>query len=879
MAATHQADKAIITGNRDAGRQSVPENRLKQLDSAIFRARLALAWERIWPRLAPVLTIAGLFVAVSWFGLWRFVADPLRIVLLTLFAVALAAALFRLARIVLPGQDDAVRRVEQVSALEHRPASGLRDTLSPVAKDAGAVALWTAHRKRLLTQMSGLRAGLPQPGLIRRDRNGLRFAVPVLLAVAAFVASGEHLVRLGEAFTTVTAPAATAAGARIDAWIDPPAYTRQAPVFLSRRMEAGDGNAVSVPEDSALTVRVVSGAPAEIVVETAAGSQTIEPADPAATETAASGNGDDAIRTYRTALKTAATIFVRHGGGETRYVVDVIEDHPPTVTRGEVIVNRAGSFNMAFDVTDDYGVTGGSVTFTPKTPPDPQARPLVEKPDIKLRMSRPGRSTTQDTARAFVRLDDHPFAGLEVTADTLVTDAAGQEGRPADDGAMTLPARRFFNPLARALVEQRQILALDANRQDHVAQALDALTIAPEQFIKDASIYLGLRIGYRRLVKAGTDDELRDMLDYLWTMARVIEDGALSDAEQRLNAAREALQEALDNGASEEEIARLTQELRQAMQEFLQGLAEQMARQGNDLPQMMPNMDGRMLSQSDLDRMLDRIEDLAKLDDRDAAQQLLSELQSLLDNLQMAQRGMQMQNGANGEMMEQLEELGRLMREQQQLMDDTFRADQGQRPERRGGQQQGQQGPLSPSELAEIMRQLQQGQSDLHGGLQELLEQLRQGQQGGQQQGQQPGQQPGERMGQGEGGLRALGRAGRAMGNATRSLGEGETRGAYGQQGEALEAMREGLEGMMQQMFGQQGQQQTAGRGPNRNQRDPLGRPQRTQGPDLGNTVQVPDEIDVERARRILNAIRERLGERFRPRFELDYLERLLQPQ
>ena len=36
------------------------------------------------------------------------------------------------------------------------------------------------------------------------------------------------------------------------------------------------------------------------------------------------------------------------------------------------------------------------------------------------------------------------------------------------------------------------------------------------------------------------------------------------------------------------------------------------------------------------------------------------------------------------------------------------------------------------------------------------------------------------------------------------------------------------------------------------------------------------EEIDVERARRILNAIRERLGERFRPQFELDYLERLL---
>jgi uncharacterized protein (TIGR02302 family) len=876
MAATQQADNAILAGKQEMA----PKKRLKQLDLAIFRARLALVWERVWPRLVPVLTIAGLFVALSWLGLWRIVSEPVRIGLLAVFAIALAATLIRLARLALPAEADALRRVEQVSALQHRPASGLRDTMSPVAEDAGAAALWAAHRKRLLAQMSGLRAGMPKPDLIKSDSNGLRFAVPVLLALAAFVASGEHFVRLGEAFTTVPTRMVAAAGARIDAWIDPPAYTRQAPVFLSRRSEGSESTAVSVPEDSILTVRIVSDGPAEIIVETAAGPQTIEPAEPTA-ETPASGppaspSGGETIRTYRAVLTSAATVTVRHAGTETHYGLDVIEDRPPTVTRGEVTVNRIGSFNMAFDVADDYGVTGGSVTFSPKAPAAPGARPLVETPSVKLRLSRPGRGTTQDTARAFVRLDDHPFAGLEVTADTLVTDAAEQEGRPGDDGAMTLPGRRFFNPLARALVEQRQILALDANRQDHVAQALDALTIAPERFLKDASIYLGLRIGYRRLIKAGTDDELRDMLDYLWEMARQVEDGALSDAEERLNAAREKLQEALENGASEEEIARLTQELRQAMQEFLQGLAEQMARQGNDLPQMMPNLDGRMLSQRDLDRMLDRIENLARLGDRDAARQLLSELQSLLDNLQMAQRGMQMQNGDAGQMMEQLEELGRLMREQQQLMDDTFRADQGQRPQQRGGQQQGQQGPLSPSELAEILRQLQQGQSDLHGGLQELLEQLRQGQQPGQQQGQQQGQQPGP----GDG-LRALGRAGRAMGDATRSLGEGETRGAYGQQGEAMEAMREGLEGMMQQMFGQQGGdgQQTAGRGPNRDQRDPLGRPQRTQGPDLGNTVQVPDEIDVERARRILNAIRERLGERFRPRFELDYLERLLQPQ
>jgi Domain of unknown function (DUF4175) len=57
---------------------------------------------------------------------------------------------------------------------------------------------------------------------------------------------------------------------------------------------------------------------------------------------------------------------------------------------------------------------------------------------------------------------------------------------------------------------------------------------------------------------------------------------------------------------------------------------------------------------------------------------------------------------------------------------------------------------------------------------------------------------------------------------------------------------------------------------------DPLGRPQRTTGPDLGSTVKMPDEIDIQRAREILEAIRKRLSDPDRPMIERDYLEWLL---
>ena len=61
------------------------------------------------------------------------------------------------------------------------------------------------------------------------------------------------------------------------------------------------------------------------------------------------------------------------------------------------------------------------------------------------------------------------------------------------------------------------------------------------------------------------------------------------------------------------------------------------------------------------------------------------------------------------------------------------------------------------------------------------------------------------------------------------------------------------------------------------NDTDPLGRP-RAGNRDLDTTSRdrIPDAIDAQRARRVLEELRRRLGEAERPRFELDYLERLL---
>ncbi|HXL49247.1 MAG TPA: DUF4175 family protein, partial [Xanthobacteraceae bacterium] len=40
------------------------------LTRALVRARWTIFWERLWPALASVATVIGLFLAVSWLGLW-----------------------------------------------------------------------------------------------------------------------------------------------------------------------------------------------------------------------------------------------------------------------------------------------------------------------------------------------------------------------------------------------------------------------------------------------------------------------------------------------------------------------------------------------------------------------------------------------------------------------------------------------------------------------------------------------------------------------------------------------------------------------------------------------------------------------------------------
>jgi len=836
--------------------------------------RASMVFERLWPLALPVLVVACLFVSLSWFGLFRVMPEWLRLATMAVFGLGALAALYPLRYFRWPASPEIDRRIERSNALEHTPVLVQADRLTG-SGDRFAEALWREHQKRMAARLGGLSSDMPRTGVPERDPWGLR-AVAVLLLVTAFAfSSGPFGGSVTDGFRPT--PGAPPVPPRLDAWVTPPAYTGRAPIFLTADANR-DTALFEAPQGSDVTLRVTGGTGEETLSYSAVDAEEVALEPQAASDPAKPVRAG--VRQFAGKLEQDGMLILKSGEAEIgTWAFRITQDTAPRISFiGEPKRAVNGTLEMAYSIVDDYGAVSGKADFEMVEPQSSDARPLYESPDMPLTL--PRKSAKDGAAKTSRDLTEHVWAGVEVNATLSAADAAGQQA-VSEVKRFRMPERPFTNPLAKALVEQRRILGLDANRKDRVLDLMEGVMLRPEETIPNSAHWLAINSAQSRLKQARTDDELRGVADYLWEIALAVEDGDLSAAEKRLRQAQEALKNALENGASDEEIEKLMAELRSAMQEFLREFAERAQRDPNmaQMPQ-----DGQEMRQSDLEKMMDQIEELAKSGAKEQAKDLLSQLQDMMNNLQAGRQQQQQQGqGQQSEMRQQMDKLGELMRRQQEMMNDTHRLDQMQRGQRQRGQdrgeQQGQQGEgqqgegqqgeqqpgqgqMTQEDLAEALRQMQQGQGQLQGELGELMKGL-----------EGLGIQPGE----------GFGEAGEAMGEAGEALGNAQGEQAVGEQGRALEAMRKGAQDMMQQMQqamqqGEQGGSEEGGRQQS-SDRDPLGRPRATTGPDFGDTVKVPDEIDVQRAREILDAIRKRLGNALSPELEKDYLERLLQMQ
>jgi uncharacterized protein (TIGR02302 family) len=600
---------------------------------AVFVARLLLGLERFWPLLWPASGLVGLFLALALFGAFAALPWALHALVLAAFVTAIALSLARdLEGLAWPRWEEGARKLERDSRLAHRPISEAEDILAAGAGNPFAEELWRAHLLTKLQKLGRLRLALPRPSLKTRDPRGFRFIVLALLVLGAVLARGDWRERLADAF----GPAGP--GPSLDAWVDPPEYTQLPPIYLTADMRR-----IAVPQGSVLHLRVH-------------GSDHV----PYASLGGAHFAGGQGEYVADAAIGNKGRLSVRADGRTIAgWDVAIIPDTPPTIafTAPPARTDR-DAIKLSYKADDDYGVVSARAIIRPHGRP---GAPLIV--DLPV-------PAVKGTAQTVFRdLTEHPYAGLDVDITLEDTDAAGQKGT-SNTLRFKLPARQFTDPLARALIEQRQALSLGAGTRPRVLLTLDALAIAPDQFYagKD-NVYLALRAAYFGLGYARNDADIQRIQDLLWQMAVSQEQGGILDMAEQLRLMQQLLTQMIAEGAPEDEIDALLQRYNDLMQRYLSAMAQNAPQ--NNSP---PDPGAKTIDQQDLAALLKAIQDLMQSGDREKAMQLLAFLQNLIENMQVAGGEGGQGNSANDQA---LRDLGDLMGRQRSLMDKTFRQSQG----------------------------------------------------------------------------------------------------------------------------------------------------------------------------------------------------------
>lgn len=768
-----------------------------------------------------------------------------------------------------PRRSEAVARLD--GTMRGNPIQAALDDQAIGSADVGSQAVWQAHQARMRKRLAEARAVEPDLRVAKADPFALRYVA--LLAFAVALVFGSFL-RVSSVTAMGPSGSDLASGPAWEGWMEPPGYTRLPSVYLNDITAPG----IDVPEGAQITLRMYGEVGALSVDESVSGrSLTPETAQETAQDFAVAHSGRLAI----------------DGPGGRAWEISVTADAPPSVAReGEIESSYEGDAQIPFTARDDYGVVGGTARITLALDEVDRSYLLATEPEprdaIEVPLPMPIAGDRAEFTETLVEnFSEHPWANLPVKLELNVTDEAGQAGT-SDIETITLPGRRFFDPLAAAIIEQRRALLWTRDNVPEIARILRAISYLPDDVFRSAVPYLRLRGVLRDLEASGAQmtGEQQDVLaKAMWDLALILEEGDLASALERLQRAQERLSEAMKNGASEQEIAELMQEMREATDDYLRQLSRQAQQNAEDNPEMSQSQDMMEMSQNDLQRMMDRIQELMEQGRMAEAQEALEQLQQLMENMQVTQG---QQGQSPGE--QAMEGLGDTLREQQGLSDEAFRqfqdqfnpgpqGQQGQQGQQPGqpqqgqggdGQQQGQQGQQQgqPQQGQGGQQSLEESLADRQQQLRSELNRQRQGLPGA-------GTEPGEAA------RDALRRAEEAMDGAEEALRDDDLAGAIDQQSQAMEALREGMRSLgeamaqqQQQNQGQQGQQQGGNPG---QQRDPLGRNAGANGQIGTDENMVQDEDVYRRARELLDEIRRRSGEGERPEEELEYLERLLE--
>jgi len=581
-------------------------------------ASTAILTERAWPAAKGPLLLLGLYSLAGLLRIPQRLPDTLHALLETGCLIAgvfwLRNGILRIRR---PTETEQDRRIERASNLPYQPLLALSDT--PAAQTSP---LWPQHVERALKTLGHLRAGWPLPTLTRTDKSVAPLTLAALAIALGF--AGSHAPsRLAAAFrpgwddADVPLP-------QVQAWIDMPAYAPGAPLFLQDR----SGNA-SLPEGSTLNATITGIA--DRPHATGADALSEKPLDRSSWSLHAT-------------LNTTGTLSLT-GRGRTlaRWNITVQPDNAPDV-HWAAPPGKNDGFRTTFPwkAAQAYGLD----TLTIELHHEGSTR-VVHLPITLDGHPKDAHGETQ------LDLSADPWAGEKVTATLHARSTSGKDAT-SEPATLTLAARSFRDPMARAIIDLRRRLALGQEDRSTAAAELNALLDTPGFSTQRTGAYIALSSVASLLQNpdydtATPDNTIAEAVGILWPLALYLEDlrhGSREDANAALDirAAQGRVQSQLEHmrnlgnkGHTEQEQAELgrrTQELKDAINRRMQMLAERAMKNGSMIPNMGNDETGS--ADDEVQRMMRQMQSDAANGHGDDAMKRLQQMEDLAERMRNA---------------------------------------------------------------------------------------------------------------------------------------------------------------------------------------------------------------------------------------------------
>ena len=816
-----------------------------RLPIALLWSRFSLIVERLLVLLFPAILFPSLYVSLALFGVFEQSADPWRLLVLLFSTIGFGWFFYKnLPNFSWPKNHQAQQRAEADAPLPAGTIAALGD--QPIIMNSGAgKILWRAQQQKMQRAITKIKVKRPHSIWAKHDILALRVLAVLSLFAGFIIAGASWSQRIETAFYPGYLHQENVS-ATVEAWVNAPTYAVLPPLFLS----ADPQDNISVLAGSEFVVRV-----------TGVRRPPLLSADGKSKSKQKLTELSDGVYEGRITIKGSVQLSLSKSV-KANWIISQRKDTAPVIEFAEQPkANEIDELELAIIATDDFGIEQAWLLIATEEPGE------FAKTD-KIELVIPQAKELNQTLE--LDLTQHILAGLPVTVNLQAIDGAGQISTSQPE-QLILPEKLLIQPLAKAVAEQRLMImrspeqyaspppkpdqqpVLLGNDRLFTEQPLFRLSQAPAKIqratalmrsimrapeigVKDPYVWLGLSYVQQRLRNARTRAELDDLELQMWQISLRAEGGELESAAAAMRLAEKALQNGLLLGADPSELQRLSQKYEMAVKRYLQAMAKQAVQQQGE-----NGGGGNTMTGDQLQEMLKTLQELTELGATNDARALLKALAELLRNLQMQMASSGQGDGSQDDMIskamrEALEELGEMLGQQREILD---QAQQQQNAAENGeaGQQSDQGGS---SELAE-----QQG--GLQGSLNELGE--------------------GEVL-QGSKAKAALEDAQTAMGEAAGALQRGDSEQALSAGQEALGQLREGAQTLAGEMLDRR-------EGNDRN-RDPFGR-QSNSGSSSDDGTLVPDIIDPQQARKILQELRKRAAEQRRSKQELEYLDRLLE--